>query len=354
MNGGVAGTRPVNPGTKPHDPLAGPLTEAAAKKLPFVAAESIRLFNDQRQLYQQYNTVETLLRNMILKSVEDKYTKALKHARTKYQQVTPLALMDHLWTTYGGVDSNDLGANEARMNSLWHPPTTIEILFEQLTDGQEYALVGAEVLHDDQLVRWGYENIKNTGLFTHKCQKWRERKPVDRSWDDFKEFFEKSDKDYRKNNPTTSTELYSANAAEACPYPVPASSQEAKISELVQNEFNKYICTQINEDVPQAPPPPPPTANVAVTMADLQKLLAEAKADINPRGPKNRGRKPQARQKAQALADGVPVTYCWTHGITANLSQNSKTCKRPAENHKREATHSNRMGGSNEVCETRN
>ena len=78
------------------DPSTGPRKEAAAKKLPFVAAEYIRHFNDQRQLYQRYNTIKTLLRNMILKSVEYKYTKALKHTHTKYQQLTPLALMDHL------------------------------------------------------------------------------------------------------------------------------------------------------------------------------------------------------------------------------------------------------------------
>ena len=63
-------------------------------------------------------------------------------------------------------------------------------------------------------------------------------------------------------------------------------------------------------------------------------------------GKKKNERKKKQPLKAQALLEGVPVTYCYTHGVTTNLSHNSKTCTRRTEGHKEESTYDNRMGGS--------
>ena len=41
--------------------------------------------------------------------------------------------------------------------------------------------------------------------------------------------------------------------------------------------------------------------------------------------------------------------YCWTHGATRNKDHTSKTCSRPAEGHKTEATLFNMMGGNNSI-----
>ena len=41
-----------------------------------------------------------------------------------------------------------------------------------------------------------------------------------------------------------------------------------------------------------------------------------------------------------------PIAYCWTHGGIYSGNHNSQTCWRPAQNHVREATLENRIGGS--------
>ena len=42
--------------------------------------------------------------------------------------------------------------------------------------------------------------------------------------------------------------------------------------------------------------------------------------------------------------NGIPVSYCWTHGITHNLCHQSKLCQRKAEYHKDESNFTNQLG----------
>ena len=89
-----------------------------------------------------------------------------------YVNVELITLMQHLWTNYGTVEADDLEANKKRMKTPWCPPEITKTLFEDLTMGQAYAVdAGGETCDDTTIVRWGYENIKNTGLFDSPCEK---------------------------------------------------------------------------------------------------------------------------------------------------------------------------------------
>ena len=97
----------------------------------------------------------------------------------------------------------------------------------------------------------------------------------------------------------------------------------------------------------------------------MKSLLADALKQTNtcPPAPKNNSkdnnnssqprRSNRIRRKAQALLDGLPVTYCWTHGVTTNLGHDSKTCTNRAAGHKEDDTYENRMGGSDNRVKAR-
>ena len=53
-------------------------------------------------------------------------------------------------------------------------------------------------------------------------------------------------------------------------------------------------------------------------------------------------------------ANGLPITYCWSHGTTSNIWHNRKICKLQKEGHKSNATYQNNMGGSTERCKVQN
>jgi len=102
---------------------------------PFAAQEAIRVHQQEQNEYITFVTTRTVLQTMIINSVHDQYINALRDPVTKYALVTPLQLLDHLWTTYGESDQGDLSANEDRMKSPWPPPTPIETLFKQMNEG---------------------------------------------------------------------------------------------------------------------------------------------------------------------------------------------------------------------------
>ena len=129
------------------------------------AVATMQTFNFQQQEFFRYKATKAALRNLILNSIDEKYIKAKKNPSTRFAKVSPLDLMTYIWDIYGGIDDADQTLNEQRMKRQWMPPIPIETLFEQLDDGKLFAAKGHEIIDDTQLMRWAYDNIKNTGLF---------------------------------------------------------------------------------------------------------------------------------------------------------------------------------------------
>ena len=369
-NAGIAFTPPKNPGLSPTAPKAtattrvlrsntskenspsdsedSSITTQALSVNPYVAAETIRAFQEELQEYRKYCATRTALKNLIINAVDDTYISKLKHAKTKYALVTPLELLNHLHTTYGTVDDHDKTENEERMKQTWCPPTPIEKLFTQLQEGQEFAQFGGESISDGQLVRWGYNNIKDTGLFDNACKKWRLQPATKKTWPEFMEYFTKANDDRAKNSITTGEAKYTANQVEGI-------LQQEMAALMEQMEALKAQQGQENA------PPPTDSANAAtgLTASDIKSLIKDALKDSTnsnnnkdgwTKSDRNNKRNNQNNQKclpAQALVNGFPVTYCWSHGISRNLNHNSKTCQRRKEGHKEEATYDNRLNGSN-------
>ena len=368
-NAGIAFTPPTNPGLSPQAPKATSTTRIlrsntskensptdsddssisttqALSVNPYVAAETIRAFQEELQEYRKYCATRTALKNLIINAVDDTYISKLKHAKTKYALVTPLELLEHLHKTYGTVDDHDKTENEERMKEAWCPPTPIEKLFTQLQEGQEFAQFGGESISDGQLVRWGYNNIKNTGLFDNACKKWRLLQASQKTWPDFMAFFTKANDDREKNSVTTGEAKYTANQVEGI--------LQQEMAALME-QMEAFKAQQSKENVP----PPTESANAAtgLSASDIKSLIKEALQTNNTNNKDNWTRNDRGNKRtntnnkkclpAQAIVDGFPVTYCWSHGISRNLNHTSKTCQRRKEGHQEEATYDNRMKGSN-------
>ena len=227
--------------------------------------QSIKAFELQQQKYFKYNATVVALRNLILNAVDNKYITDLEDDLTGYAKVSPLELMTHLWTSYGTVDDADHAANEEAMKKPWAPPEPIDTLFEQLKKGQEFAARGNEVIDDTQLIRWGYQNIKNTGLFNRECEKWRKKTLKDKSWTDFKKHFILAFDDHLKydSTPATASEAtYTAN----------------QVQQILHDELSTILGSHApteptSTDDPPPPEPVPVTANAAITIDDVRRVI---------------------------------------------------------------------------------
>ena len=162
---------------------------------------------------------------------------------------------------HGGIDDADQTINEQRMKNQWMPPTPIETLFEHLDDGRLFSAKGHEVIDDTQLMRWAYDNIKNTGLFDRDCEKWRKKPQTEKDWAAFQKFFFTADEDRKKNAPTASEATYTAN----------------QVQEILQNKITSFLQTP-PESTDDTPSTPTVSANASVTTEDVHHMIAESLA----------------------------------------------------------------------------
>ena len=267
---------PTDPGLAPINPTAGIATRSQSPEdNNFVAMESIRAFTFHQLAYQKYVAAETALRNLILNSIEDKYINELEDDNTGYTDVSPLKLMTHIWDNYATIDDADHTINEENMRRQWAPPQPIADLFEQLKKGQRFAKTGNETIHDTQLVRWGYQNIRNTGLFDRACEKWRKKEKKDKSWDEFKKHFRLAEDDRRKNESTaspSSAPTYTAN----------------RVQQIFRDELTNLLTQETTESDPtpsttatensSLSTAPPASANAALTAEDIRRIISETLA----------------------------------------------------------------------------
>ena len=149
-----------------------------------------------------------------------------------------------------------------------------------------------------------------------------------------------------KNQTTSSGAGYSANNV-------------TTITDIVHNKLAQFVNNMpfFQQEAPNNentnPNVPPEQANAALTAIELKEIfksmMSEFKNGDKRGGDGGRNRKPLPPAQGTD-EEGNKTTYCWSHGISTNLHHHSKTCKRPKEGHKEEATIQNKLGGSTDLC----
>ena len=339
---------PKDPGPAPTNTSSAATRSQSPEDNNFNAMESLRSFTFKQLTHQKFIAAKTALRNLILNSIDDKYINEKENETTGYSKVSPLDLMTYIWDTYATIDDADHARNEDNMKRPWSPPQPIVDLFEQLKRGQAFAAKGKETIDNSQLIRWGYQNIRATGLFDRACEKWRKKEASDKTWTKFKLHFTQAEDDRKKNEPsptTTAEATFTAN----------------QVQRILQDELASIIDssssngTTITESTPS---PAPASANASITSDEVRRLIAETletqSSSVSSSSPAPRyqrggdpgDRPPRPPLVAQGLLRGKPVSYCWTHGITSNLRHTSASCRRKATGHQDDATYSDRKGGT--------
>jgi hypothetical protein len=55
------------------------------------------------------------------------------------------------------------------------------------------------------------------------------------------------------------------------------------------------------------------------------------------------------KSKDLFVSNGIPLFYCWSHGLSKTSQHTSKTCNNQSEGHCADATIENRLGGVNKI-----
>ena len=88
--------------------------------------------------------------------------------------------MTHLFTTYGKISGNDLRLNAVKMNTAYNVNLPIEVLFDQVKDGMDYANACSHPFTPKQIVMTGQQLIQETGMFVDDLKLWKRLPALDR------------------------------------------------------------------------------------------------------------------------------------------------------------------------------
>jgi hypothetical protein len=297
----------ANANTHPAPPNPGALAPDATIAAARHHAE--RLFH-----YHTYHSTDKALKKLLLAACPDLYLSAIKHSRTGYATTTTLQMLTHLWSTYGDITPDDLNNNLTTMSQAWHPTTPIETLFQQITDGLDFAAAGDSPIDDNTAVRIVYKIVFDTGLFDLPCRDWRALPKLSKTFAHFQVAFTLANND---RSPTTTSAGYHTKTANA------ASSSTDTI-----------------------------LASLLATNQALQKTIERLASNNHHHHNGNRQPNTNTSSTTTTSTSAPPTVkaYCHTHGHTcvhrATKIHNSDTCRNPGPAHNKAATATNTMGGS--------
>ena len=160
---------PNNPGAVPTIP-----NNATAAQI----GEEVRQHGERLRCYQETNRTDHALKQLLLNSFDEMYTRGLRNVHTGYSNVTTIALLNHLYTTYGCITTMDLEENDARMKTPYDATQPIEVLFNQIETAQEFAEAGNAPYPDSVIINTAYLLLFKTGLYCDACREWNRRAPV--------------------------------------------------------------------------------------------------------------------------------------------------------------------------------
>ncbi|CAB9519302.1 hypothetical protein SEMRO_1007_G230400.1 [Seminavis robusta] len=201
LENATAWVEPVHPGP---NPVHGATATAAQ------ITETNRLFAQNMEQFIICKAVGTALKKQLLEAIPDTFTNTLKNDLFGYANVSVLALLEHLDTTYGKVDRVDLKDNIDRMNAKWSPTQPIEDLFTQIEAAKQFAKDHDPITEMTTIIA-ATTNLTNSGVFTQAIREWDNKEDTDHTWKKLELHFKKADKERRRT--LTAAEVGYANAA---------------------------------------------------------------------------------------------------------------------------------------------
>ena len=398
---GVAFTMPTNPGAIPTIPTASTASQITALT---------RTFNHNFRTYTEANRTDTALKQQIIDAIDEIYIEEQRNQHTGYTSVSTLDLLTHLYDTYGSITSVDLDKNETTMKTKYDPSQPITSLFKRLEDGMEFAEAGNIPFTAEQISNMTYVLIYQTGAYKDDCKEWSRKTTAQKTWTNFKTFFTTCYCERRElvrleqqgtiathfENNTTSYISAAHNFEPPTDFADTATVQSNDISSFssfqkdtqdslqalatATIETNNHVLnlatdnTSLRQQVAEMktllttmnntilggrttyPTPPPSARSTTLPPMATSSILYNPRDQGNPnpgRSAAQRGGRGGGRGRGRGHSQFDPNSrhYCHTHGLTRTPTHNSANCKFPGEHHNRNATFTNRLEGSNDLCE---
>jgi hypothetical protein len=216
------------------------------------------------------------------------------------------------------------------MRKTWDPHQPVETLFKQIQDCADFSKSGGVIIDHPQQINVGYAKIFATGNFTSACRRWNEKDTVDKTWANFKAYFAAAHRQHKQmQGGSSSNSGYHASNAAVCQ--MEDQMVEANIGALAN------LTTATSTDRGVVATLTEANSRLAKQLEDLSNELKDINALL---------KKERADRNGQRTFNPSPEKYCWAHGYKVANSHTILSYNYPKNDHKREATNADNMGGS--------
>jgi hypothetical protein len=244
-----------------------------------------RAYDQALDEFKTYATIKEKLKQQVLVAVDPIYYQDLEDDTFGYADVLIPVIITHLSTTYGTLTASDLENNRNKLTEAWNPDDPIENLWKNIKIVRAIAAQGGEPISDGTTIQLTLIALGKTGVHSHAVETWFDKDDAKHTWANFQLHFNKHEKTRLKKLTAQSAGFHGA-----------------------QN---------------------------AMHIPDDQANAASAQQSGKP--------------KDSYASNGIPLFYCWSHGLSKSADHTSRTCHTQSEGHCTDATIDNRLGGVNKI-----
>jgi hypothetical protein len=124
---------------------------------------------------------ERNLRNQLLAAADDVYWQRLRHVRLGYNMCSIQDMLNHLIESYGRFTKTERKEVTSRMEVPWEGGP-LEFVIQQISNAADaFALAGTPLSAQQQTDKL-YDLVKESGLLSDACQRWRMFPTADKTW----------------------------------------------------------------------------------------------------------------------------------------------------------------------------
>ena len=178
---------PIHPGQRPVIPVGS--TRVVQENI-------LSQYKNENEEWKLVSDVRHAIKKQLLEAVEDEYLEDLKDQDTGYANVTPLEMIEHLYTDYGDMTEQDISNIKASIKVDYDTNTTMISYFSNLRNIRNIAVRAGNPISDSDMLAEIYLVMGRTGIYEKGLDDWNELPAASKTWPQFQIHFKSA---YKRN-----------------------------------------------------------------------------------------------------------------------------------------------------------
>jgi len=195
---------PTHPGDAPNLVLA---TTAVQRE------QITRLFDSDLVAFELYSRTSNALKQQLLLSVNSSFLRALEDPTFGFMATTPLAMIQHLDSTYGTLTPEELEVNRLELSKPWNPESPIEELWASVDNILRLARNGYADISEVTAITILLAMFETSGLLGSTTEKFRLKDTSEWTLTAFKADINRGNKERLRKLTTGTSGYHGAHAA---------------------------------------------------------------------------------------------------------------------------------------------